>query len=351
MAEIGVEVHVVLITSGGALEVDLSNTFGVSIHKIKVTGLFGKLRYLIQLRSIIKVGRFDAVYGFLPVPNLALLVAHTILSRPTIAWGVRSSGLDLTQYNRRVKWTMKFEKWLSRLSDKVITNSQAALEEYRSAGYPDSKLQHIPNAIDVKRFKPDSNARAAVRKELKIPITVPVIGLFARIHPMKDHMTFLKAVRILVDKIPNVRFICAGATSEGYSHLETDIKNKATSLGVDKHILWLGSRNDPERLMVACDITTLTSDNGEGFPNSVAESAACAVLCVATDVGDTSHIVSNLMSVVSPKKPEALAVAWQSALKLDPNEKSQIALKMRQSIIDRFSCETITDLTLKALIR
>lgn len=351
MAEIGVEVHVVLITSGGALEVELRNTLNVHIHKIKATGLSRKLKYLIQLRSIIKVGRFDAVYGFLPVPNLALLVARTIMDRPSIAWGVRSSGLDLTQYNRRVKWTMKFEKWLSRLSDTVITNSQAALEEYRRAGYPHSKLRHIPNAIDVERFKPNPNARAAVRKELKIPTTVPVIGLFARIHPMKDHMTFLKAVRILVDKVPNVRFICAGGTSEGYSRLETNIKNKATSLGVDKHILWLGSRNDPERLMVACDITTLTSDNGEGFPNSVAESAACGVLCVATDIGDTSNIVSNLIAVISPKKPNALAVAWQSALQLDPNEKTQIALKMRQSIIDRFSCETITDLTLKTLIR
>jgi glycosyltransferase involved in cell wall biosynthesis len=350
MAQIGVEVHIALTKSGGPLEADLLDTVNVHIHRINAAGLGGKLKYLLQLRSIIKFGQFDAVYGFLPVPNLALLVARTVQNRPIIAWGVRSSGLDLTQYNRRVKWTMKLEKWLSKLSNVVITNSEAALEEYRRSGYPIPKLQHVPNAIDVDRFKPDTDAGVAIRNELKISTDVPVIGLFARIHPMKDHKTFINAAKILVDLLPDVRFICAGATSEGYSQLESDIKKRALDLDLDKHILWLGSRNDPEKLISACNITTLTSDSGEGFPNAVAESAACGVLCVATDIGDTSTIVSDVIPVVPAKKPDHLANAWKSALELDPADKGQITVRLRQSIIERFSCETIAHLTLKTLI-
>jgi glycosyltransferase involved in cell wall biosynthesis len=341
--------HVVLTKSGGPLEADLLDTVNVHIHRINVTGLGGKFKYLLRLRSIIKFGQFDAVYGFLPVPNLALLVAHTVRNRPIIAWGVRSSGLDLTQYNRRVKWTMKLEKWLSKLSNIIITNSEAALEEYQRAGYPISKLQHVPNAIDVDRFKPDPDARIAIRNELEISTNVPLIGLFARIHPMKDHTTFIQAARILADQIPNVKFICAGATSEGYSQLESEIKKKARDLDLDKHILWLDSRNDPERLMVACDITTLTSDSGEGFPNSVVESAACGVPCVPTDIGDTSKIVSNVITVVPPKNPNCLASAWKSALKLNPVDKGHIRAKLRQSVTENFSCEAIANLTLKTL--
>ena len=350
MAQIGVEVHLVLTKSGGALEADLLNTANIHIHRIKAKGLGEKLKYLWQLRSIIKFGQFDAVYGFLPVPNLALLVALTVQNKPIIAWGVRSSNLDLTQYNRRVKWTMKLEKWLSKLSNIVITNSKAALKEYQRAGYPISKLQHVPNAIDVDRFKPDTDAGIAIRNELEISTDVPVIGLFARIHPMKDHATFIKAAKILVDLIPDVKFICAGATSEGYSQLESDIKKRTLDLDLDKHILWLGSRNDPERLMAACDITTLTSDSGEGFPNAVAESAACGVLCVATDIGDTSNIVSDVIAIVPAKNPNCLANAWKSALELDPVDKDHITAKMRQTIIENFSCETIANLTLKTLI-
>ncbi len=350
MAQIGVEVHIALTKSGGPLEADLLDIVNVHIHRINATGIGGKLKYLLQLRSIIKFGQFDAVYGFLPVPNLALLVARTVQNRPIIAWGVRSSGLDLTQYNRRVKWTMKLEKWLSKLSNVVITNSEAALKEYQRTGYPISKLRHVPNAIDLDRFKPDTDTGIAIRNELKISLDVPVIGLFARIHPMKDHKTFINAARILVDLVPEVKFICAGATSEGYSQLESDIKKKALDLSLDKHILWLGSRNDPERLIVACNITTLTSDSGEGFPNAIAESAACGVICVATDIGDSSTIISDGIAVVPAKNPNYLANAWKSALELDPIDRGRITAKIRQSITEQFSCETIVNLTLKTLM-
>lgn len=166
---------------------------------------------------------------------------------------------------------------------------------------------------------------------------------------MKDHATFLRAVKILVAKTPTARFLCAGSTSLGYSDLETSIKSTATDLGLDKHIFWLGSRNDPEHLMTACDLTTLTSDSGEGFPNSVAESTACGIPCVSTDIGDSSNIVSNFVPVVPPKNPGALALAWESTLNRDPVKQGQIALEMRQSIIDRFSCDTIATQTLEAL--
>ena len=102
--------------------------------------------------------------------------------------------------------------------------------------------------------------------------------------------------------------------------------------------------------MVACNITTLTSDSGEGFPNVVAESAACGVICVATDIGDTSTIISDGIAVVPAKNPNYLANAWKSALELDPIDQGHITAKIRQSITEQFSCETIVNLTLNTLM-
>ncbi|MEC9293733.1 MAG: glycosyltransferase [Chloroflexota bacterium] len=349
MADIGVEAHIAVTTRDGQLETEVLGIPNIYLHHIEVKGLRSKFKYLLNLRSLIKSKEFDAVYGFLPVPNLALLIARTLRNRPFIAWGVRSSGIDLTQYSSRVKLAMRVEKYLSRFSDSVITNSQAALKEYRIAGYPNSKLRYIPNAIDTERFKPAPEARVSIRNELNISCNTPLIGLFARIHPMKDHVTFLQAAKILVEKKPDIRFICAGSTSLGYSTFETLVKSTATDLGLDKHIYWLGAREDPEKLMVACDITTLTSDSGEGFPNSIAESIACGVPCVATDIGDSSNIVSDFISVVPPKNPKTLATGWETALNQDPVEQGQTAMKMRQSVIDRFSCSTVVNLIIENL--
>jgi glycosyltransferase involved in cell wall biosynthesis len=348
---LGTEVHVATIAGGGPLERDLNEVPNVTVHTLGGTGRAGRLKYLFRLRSLIKSGRFDAVYGFLPTPNLALLVAQTVRHRPLIAWGVRSSGLDLSQYGSRVKWTMRLEKWLSGLSDRIITNSQAALEEYRLKGYPHSKLTHIPNAIDIERFSPDQGANTSVRKELGIPGEAPLIGLFARLHPMKDHLTFLRAAKLLTENSPDVRFICAGGTSSEYSTYERQIKNNATELGLDNNVLWLGPRTDPERLMAACDITTLTSDSGEGFPNSVAESMACGTPCVVTDVGDAAAIVSAHGVTVPRTRPGELAEAWKAALDQDPATKDRTSVEGRESIVDRYSSAAIARAILDVLSR
>jgi len=349
ISALGTEVHVAVKVSGGPLETDLANIPNVQLHHLGERGIIGQLKYFLKLRKLIKSNRYDAVYGFMPLPNLALLVARTLRNRPLIAWGVRSSDVDSSQYGSRVKWTMRLEKWLSRFADRVITNSQAALEEYRFKGYPYAKLSHIPNAIDVERFKPNPEARKKLETETGIAAAAPVIGIFARIHPMKDHLTFLKAAAQLLKKSPDVRFICAGEDSEGYSTYASRIRQNATELGLDDSVIWLGPRTDPESLMAACDITTLTSDSGEGFPNSVAESLACGTPCVVTNVGDGAAIVVDPKAVVARDDSEALAAAWKSMLERVANESTALELESRNSIIERYSPAQIGRETLSQL--
>tara|TARA_B110000438_G_scaffold299846_1_gene350856 strand:+ start:305 stop:1471 length:1167 start_codon:yes stop_codon:yes gene_type:complete len=349
ISKLGTEVHVAIKVSGGQLEKDISNIKGVKLHHLGSTGIAGRLVYFLRLRKLIKSNHYDAVYGFMPMPNLALLVARTLRDRPLIAWGVRSSDIDPNQYGSRVKWTMRLEKWLSLFADRVITNSQAALEEYRHKNYPYTKLSHIPNAINVDRFKPNTQTRPQLVTETEIPANVQIIGLFARIHPMKDHLTFLNAAKSLLETSPNVRFICAGEESIGYKNYAIMIRRNASELGLDDNVIWLGPRNDPESLMAACDLTTLTSNSGEGFPNSVAESLACGTPCVVTDVGDAAVIVDNREAVVSRGDSEALAKAWKSMLERVSNNSDVLKTESRNSIIDRYSPEQIGRETLAQL--
>ena len=353
ISELGTEVHVAVKVSGGPLEQDLKSLPNVKLHHLGSPGLLGKFKYFYRLRALINSNQFDAVYGFMPVPNLALLLARTIRNRPLIAWGVRSSDVDHSQYSGLVKWTMRLEKWLSRFADRIITNSMAALEEYRLNDYPYSKLSHIPNAIDVERFSPNPDARANIDEELALPAGVPLIGVFARIHPMKDHLTFLRAAAQLLNEHPNVRFICAGDVSTGFASYNERIRANATDLVLDENVLWLGPRTDPQTLMAACDITTLSSDSGEGFPNSVAESMACGTPCVAVDVGDAAAIVvgSGTGHIVPRKDSEAIASAWDTQLKQLVTDRKTIAEKARQSIIDRYSPTSIAEETLERLSR
>jgi len=351
LTALGVDVHVAVKVAGGPLETDLKSIPSVRFHVLGSSGPIGKISYFFKLRKLIKSNSFDATYGFMPMPNLALLVSRTIRQRPLIAWGIRSSDVDQSQYDFRVKLTMRLEKILSRLADRIITNSQAALDEYRENGYPVDTLAHIPNAIDVDRFRSQPEASQEVRQELGIKIAAPLIGIFARIHPMKDHETFLGAARLLLNDLPDANFICAGEVSEGFSEHNEKVRAKATELNLDNAIHWLGPRTDPERLMAACDLTTLTSNSGEGFPNSVAESLACGTPCVPTDVGDGSLIVEEFVKPIAKSDSNALALEWQRQLKAMVNSADAIGEKLRSSVVARYSPENIAKATLDQLQR
>jgi glycosyltransferase involved in cell wall biosynthesis len=105
--------------------------------------------------------------------------------------------------------------------------------------------------------------------------------------------------------------------------------------------------------MPACDLTTLSSDSGEGFPNSVAESMACGIPCVVTDVGDSAAIAPDISMVVQHGNPEELATAWISALQpallQDQTKIDDTAIAARTSIIERYSPAEISRMTLAVL--
>ena len=347
LTRMGHNVHVAVVSEGGPLESELAESPAIQFHVIGGNGIIGKFQYLWKLRSLISRERFDVVYGFLPVPNLATLVARSTRPRPAIVWGIRSSGLDFKQYSARVKWTMRLEKLLSPLTDLAITNSGAARAEYIAKGFSGSKTHHIPNAIDADRFSPDPSIREVVRNDLGINSEEHLVGIFARIHPMKDFENFLQGASVALKQMPTLKFVCAGHYDEHDPYLKS-VRRLSEELGIAGRIIWAGPVVDPERLMNACDITTLTSDSGEGFPNSVAESMACGIPCVVTDIGDSALIVDDPEKVVEPKNPDQLAKAWIRTIEniSEPKNKPE---QIRSSIISRFSPESIATRTTELL--
>lgn len=347
----GNTVHIAIFESGGSLESELLGHPSIQVHVLKRSRLIGLPLLALQIRKLVSQHSYDALYGFLPIPNMTLVGSRMKKNRPRIVWGVRSSNLDLTQYSRKVRWSMKLERFMSRWADAIVSNSTAAREEYIGLGYDPEKFSVIPNMIDVQRFRPRPEVREKCLSELGIPSSAKTIGIFARIHHKKDHTTFLRAAGIALEKDPNLRFLCVGGHALSDANYINDQKTLAKELGITSNVHWLGERTDPETLMNACTITTLTSSSGEGFPNSVAESLACGIPCVATDSGEARLIIDHDPYVVAPKNSDALAKAWISLLSMTDDDRSSLSRDLRSSIVDRFSPAAIAEkisATLKA---
>jgi glycosyltransferase involved in cell wall biosynthesis len=196
----------------------------------------------------------------------------------------------------------------------------------------------IPNGIDLEAFAPSRAHRVSVREELGADPGAPLIGLFARFDPQKNHRMFLAAAAKLHESLPEARFVLAGGGMDASNAALAQWIDEAGVAGVT-HLL--GLRADMPRLTAALDVACSSSSWGEAFPLVLGEAMACGVPCVATDLGDVADIVSDCGRVVPPDDPVALALAMEALLRLPEPERRALGVRARSRIEDRFDVRGI----------
>jgi glycosyltransferase involved in cell wall biosynthesis len=192
----------------------------------------------------------------------------------------------------------------------------------------------IPNGVDLDVFRPDSDARLALRHELHLTEDAILIGIVARFHPQKDHATFVQAAGKLHRMCPQVQFVLCG---DGMVWENRTLVDWLEAAGVSHCCHLLGERDDIPYLNAALDIATLSSAFGETFGIVIAEAMACEVPCVVTDLAVAAQIVGDTGRVVPIKNPQAMAVAWQELIALGRDALQQLGQRARQRILEHYS--------------
>jgi glycosyltransferase involved in cell wall biosynthesis len=262
-------------------------------------------------------------------------VAAWLTSTPHLAWNIRCTELDFSRYRPLTKWTVRVLARLSSRPKVIIANSEAGRLAHAKLGYRPARWEVIPNGFDLApRFRPDGEARAWLRAALAIPSDSYLVGLPARVDPMKDHGTFLAAARKLLNEGNAVRFVLIGPGAEMNNPV---IRNLISHYDLDQLVCTIGERSDMERVLAALDLVVLSSAFGEGFPNVLGEAMACAVPCVATAVGDAGEIVGDTGLIVPPRDPDALAAAISQMMMLSGAQRAALGRNARERIKSNFS--------------
>jgi len=277
----------------------------------------------------------DILYSFLPDANIAGLIAGRLSGVKRVVWGVRASNMDVSRYDWLARTSLRLSAFLSKFPDAIIANSYAGKEFHRGIGYSTNRMMVIPNGICTDRFKPDYSAGLKVRDKWGIDEETITIGLIGRLDPMKDHATFLRAVKIFNQEGCSVRFVCIGG---GKGPCKSEIHSLCRTLGLNGSIIWAGEMEDMPSVYNAIDIVT-SSSISEGFPNVIGEAMACGVPCVVTDVGDSAIIVGETGVIVNPEDPQALADGWRSMLKRLNDKSYSIKEMARVRIVSHYNSE------------
>lgn len=344
----GVVSHsVASLKPGGALRTRLEAD-GIPVRDLGIERNRDAPGGLLRLVAAIRDARPAVVHSWLYHADLLATLALVLSGRQRatrLIWGVRCSDMDMSRYARGSRLVLTLLPRLSWRTDLVLCNAEAGRAAHQRLGYRPARWQVVPNGVDLERFRPRPDERAAIRDELGVNDEHFVVGMCARVDPMKDHATFVKAAAAFAGTAPEARFVLIGAgTDEPGSALERTI----AAAGLSDRFVRLGVRRDMDRLHAALDVATLSSAFGEGFSNVLVEAMACGVPCVATDVGDSAAIVGETGFIVPPGDAEALAAAWAQLRGEGRNGFAARGASALQRVGDRYALTTMIE-TYRAL--
>ena len=334
----GHEVRVGLFYRGGALDEEIERC-GIPIVDLGKSGRFDLAGFLLRTRAAIRGAAPEVVYSFLGTANVVAAMLRPTLPRFRMVWSIRASDMDPRSYDWAFRLNYALECALSRFADLIISNSEAGRDYATAHGFPRERIEVVPNGIDTERFRPDPALRAAKRREWGLGEGQIAIGVLARLDPMKDHPTFLRAAALIAPRAPQVRFVCVGEGPEAY---RKDLLALSEELGLADRVLWTGRSIEPVAALNAVDLYCSSSAFGEGFSNAIAEAMACGLPCVVTRVGDSALLVGDAGRAVPPRDPRALADALLAELAGMDGNRSAGA---RARIVENFSLDLMVERT------
>ena len=340
----GVSVTVATFYPGGPLGRDIEST-GVSIESLEKRARWDVLGFFWRLLRLVRRIQPTILHGYLATANILTVLLKPLFPSAKIVWGLRASNMELERYG----YVDQIQSWveckLSHFADLIVVNSHAGFDFAARKGFPQDKMVVIPNGIDTERFVPDRLLRDKLRTEWGVGPTEILIGLVARLDPMKDHPTFLRAAAFFARECPHVRFVCVG---DGAASYREQLQALSRELGLAESLRWVGFRDDIAAVYNSLDLACSSSLFGEGFSNAIAEAMACGVPCVVTDVGDSAAIVGATGEVVPGGDPQALANGWRrlrARLRVQPDLRAEA----RNRIAQHFGVASLVERTSAAL--
>lgn len=217
-------------------------------------------------------------------------------------------GMDLVTFNgRRVLPRLDVSSLF--LSDALVLVGPSQGEYLRVHegvnARPWSRVREVvvPNGITLPpRTTPASRAQARAR--LEVDEDALVVGIVARLAPVKAHELLLEAVAKLAPSHPQLTCVCVGGGPRA-----AELVALAEELGVTDRVRFLGMRRDVAQLVPGFDVACLTS-RFECQPLSVIEGMAAGVPVVVSDVGTVRDMVTDGVEglVFPPGNTSALAV-------------------------------------------
>lgn len=261
----------------------------------------------LRLAKVFKRDKIDLIHTHNVAPWLYGTVAAIITKIPHL---VHTEHSNVSSNHKRL---FIAEKYLAKYTDIIIADSESVANYLiNKQGISSKKVVTILNGIDIDKYRREIDVNRK-RKEIGLNQNDLIIGIVARLVPVKNHLCLLKAFSLLKSKLGNVKLVIVGD-----GELRDDLERYVRDNELDKEVLFLGNRRDVPELLKIFDLFVLPSLS-EGLSITLLEAMASGIPIVATDVGGNSEIIgNNEAGILIP--PDSVETLFEAMLYLLTNK-------------------------------
>jgi glycosyltransferase involved in cell wall biosynthesis len=224
--------------------------------------------------------------------------------------------------------TILLDRIYSRITHHVVAVSGQLAEYLHTVVRLDRrKIRVIINGIDTRSFVPlTSGVFHPVRR----------IGIIARLVPVKDVATLLRAFKLVREKFPGIRLDVVGDGPERGS-----LEILAEELSISSSVMFHGFRRDIAAVLQEIDIFVLSS-RSEGTSITLLEAMAAGKPVVVTNVGGSSAVVENGVNgfLVPSQNVEYMAAALHQLVN-DDDLRNKMSMNNIASVDRQYSIRSM----------
>jgi glycosyltransferase involved in cell wall biosynthesis len=209
-------------------------------------------------------------------------------------------------------------------SDAIIALFEGNRRRQIEDGADPERTTNIPNGIDIARY--------GALREQRPARTPPVLALIGRVVPIKDIMTFIRAMRTVVNRLPEAEGWIIGPEDEDAEYAQ-ECHNLVVGLGLENKVKFLGFQTLTD-VLPQVGVIALSSIS-EALPLVLLEGFAAGVPAVATDVGACRQLIYGLDA-----EDQALGAAGSVVGIADPQAFASAALEL---LTDQDKWQTASD--------
>lgn len=283
--ELGKYIDVKIISLRPGAFADDARSMGINVEVVKTGSVFADIKRVIR---IIRDEGYQIVHSHGAKANMFTLAVKKFTGLPTVTTVHSDYKLD---YMHSIAKRLTFGSINSvalRHIDYYIGVSGNFKRMLIDRNFNPDNIFTLYNGMDFsKSLKTCSRKELSEKYRLDLADNDIIVGIAARLYPVKGIDTLINAAKLVLEKNPSVKFLIGGDGEDRKA-----LEKQAASLGISQGVFFLGWLDDPYELMSNVDISVLTSIS-ESFPYSILEGAKFGKATISSNVGGIPDLIEN----------------------------------------------------------